>query len=341
MKKIFIVTGAAGFLGNNVVRLLAKNPDNDIRALLLPSDKGDALAGVRCTVFRGDVTRNESLSHIFDVPDGVQTYVIHCASVVYIKSRFNKSVSEVNVGGTKNIVDRVMSIGAKLVYISSVHAIPEKPDHAEIEEVYDFDPGLVKGLYAKTKAEAAAYVLDCVRHKGLDACIIHPSGLVGPGDYGRSHLTQLIVDFVSGRLTACVRGGYDFVDVRDVAEGVVSACEYGKRGSCYILSNKYIEIKDFLDIVSRESGRRPIRTVLPMWLAKATAPLSELYYALLKQPPLYTSYSLYTITSNSNFSNAKARKELSYTVRDLRDTVRDTLEWLGEHKRIKLILRPV
>ena len=74
--------------------------------------------------------------------------------------------------------------------------------------------------------------------------------------------------------------------------------------------------------------------MLPMWLAKLTAPLSELYYAMLKQPPLYTKYSLYTLKSNANFSNEKAKKELGFKNRDLREPGEDTIEWLQESKRI-------
>lgn len=72
-----------------------------------------------------------------------------------------------------------------------------------------------------------------------------------------------------------------------------------------------------------------------MWFAKFTAPLSELYYKILKQPPLYTKYSLYTLTSNAHFSNAKAKRELNYKNRDIKETVKDTLEWLKLNGRIK------
>ena len=72
-----------------------------------------------------------------------------------------------------------------------------------------------------------------------------------------------------------------------------------------------------------------------MWLARLTAPLSEMYYSILKRPPLYTKYSLYTLTSNANFSNEKAKRELGYKTRDIRETVRDTVKWLREEGRIK------
>lgn len=334
MQRVYIVTGSNGFLGNNVIRKLIKNKENEVRALVLPNDKVDSLEGIDCKRYVGDVTKKESLSDIFDVPKDTELYVIHCAAVVYIKSKYNKLVHDVNVNGTKNIVEKVLEHNAKMVYVSSVHAITEKDKGEIITEIEDFDPSKVEGAYAKTKAETAKYVLEVVKKRKLNACIVHPSGIIGPNDYGSSHLTQLIIDVVRGRLKACVNGGYDFVDVRDVADGVISACTKGKSGECYILSNRYIEVKELLDLISEVSNKRRIKLVLPMWIAKITAPLSEMYYTMLNQPPLYTKYSLYTLNSNSNFSNKKAKNELNYNNREIRETIVDTIEWLKENNRI-------
>lgn len=335
MKKVCIVTGANGFLGNNVVRKLAGNKDCEVRALILPGDRTNSLEGLNCRVYSGDVTKKDSLHDIFEVEEqDAELYVIHCAAIVHIKSKYDPNVYDVNVNGTKNIVEKVLEKGAKLVYVSSVHAIAEKPKGEVMEETRDFDPDAVQGQYAKTKAEAARYVLGLAEQKGLNACIVHPSGIIGPNDFGNSHLTQLIVDFAGGRLKACVKGGYDFVDVRDAADGIVSACWKGQRGECYILSNRYVTVRDLLDTVSEARGTKKIKCVLPMWLAKLTAPLSEMYYAILKQPPLYTRYSLYALDSNSNFSNQKAKRELGYQNRELKETVGDTVAWLKENHRI-------
>ena len=86
--------------------------------------------------------------------------------------------------------------------------------------------------------------------QGLDAVIVHPSGILGPGDFGQGHLTQMIADYLNGRLVACVKGGYDFVDVRDVADGVIAAAEKGRAGECYILSNRHYEVRELLDMAS-------------------------------------------------------------------------------------------
>ena len=334
MKEIYIVTGANGFLGNNIVRkLLEKNLD--VRCLVLPEDEAEALEGLNCKIYRGDVTKKETLEEIFNVDSETLLYVIHCAAIVYIKSKYNPKVMEVNYNGTKNIVEKVLEKNAKLVYVSSVHAIKEKPNGEKMSEITDFDENKVTGLYAKSKARTAKMVLEQVKAKGLNACIVHPSGIIGPGDYSDTHLTQLIIDIANGSLKACVKGGYDFVDVRDVADGVISACKNGKKGECYILSNRYVGVKELVDIISQAAGVKKIKTILPMWIAKVTAPLSEMYYKIRKEPPLYTSYSLYTLTSNSNFSNEKAKKELGFKNRSMEETIADTVKWLRENNKMK------
>ncbi|MFR7473634.1 MAG: NAD-dependent epimerase/dehydratase family protein [Christensenellales bacterium] len=95
--------------------------------------------------------------------------------------------------------------------------------------------------------------MDSVK-QGLDAVIVHPSGILGPFDYGHGHLTQMVENYLNGHLKACVRGGYDFVDVRDVADGIIAAAEKGKKGACYILSNHYMPVEDV--IVSGAQGQR-------------------------------------------------------------------------------------
>ena len=333
MKKIYIITGANGFLGNNIIRRLELDANNEIRAFVLKGDSIESLENLRCKIYYGDVTIKESLSSVFENINGEEIFVIHCAAVVYIKSKYNPLIYNVNVNGTKNIVEKVLESKAKLIYISSVHAIPEKSNNELMTEITDFNPDNVRGLYAKTKSEAAKYVIDATKHRDLDACIIHPSGIIGPNDFGNSHLTQLIKEVINGKLFACVNGGYDFVDVRDVADGVINACEKGSKGECYILSNKRITIKELCDLICDVQKRKKIKIVLPIMIAKLIAPLFELYYNLKKQTPLFTKYSLYTLSSNANFSNKKAKQCLDFKNRRIKDTIKDTVDWINKKSK--------
>src|SRR5699024_9363621 len=107
-----------------------------------------------------------------------------------------------------------------------------------MSEISEFSPEKVSGWYAKSKAKATALVLDAAK-KGLNASVIHPSGIIGPGDIAMGSTTSMLISYCEGKLPVSVKGGYDFVDVRDVADGVIACCEKGERGQCYILSGEY------------------------------------------------------------------------------------------------------
>ncbi len=329
MRKRYYLTGASGHLGTALARKLLARGDA-VTALCLPDEQSPP-EGVR--VVRGDVRDPASLAPFFDGA-GPDSVVLHCAGIVSISSGFQQAVYDVNVTGTKNVVEacRAHAVG-RLVYVSSVHAIPEQPAGQVVTETDCFDPALVKGLYAKTKAEATAYVLAAAR-EGVPAVIVHPSGILGPYDKGHGHLTALVLDYCRRRLTAAVRGGYDLVDVRDVAAGVLAAAERGRTGACYILSNRYCTVHELLDTLHEITGQKQIKTYLPQWFVRATAPLSELYYKLRGVPPLYTGYSIYTLSTNANFSHEKADRELGYKTRPLEQTLRDTVAFLRSAGRL-------
>ena len=326
MNRLFLVTGANGHLGNTIIRMLKKN-GAAVRGLILPTEQ--AVDGDSVHYLYGDVRKLESLRPFFEQTGDAEVYVIHTAGIIDISEQVSPLMYDVNVNGTKNILSLCMDYKVKrLLYVSSVHAIPEQDHLAVLHEVKRFSPDWVVGGYAKTKAEATQAVLDAVE-QGLDAVVVHPSGILGPYDSSGNHLVQLVQDYINGKLPACVHGGYDFVDVRDVASGCLTAIEKGKTGECYILSNRHYEVKDVLRIAKNVTGGRKL-PVLPMWMAKATAPLLGLYSKLRKERPLYTKYSLYTLSSNDRFSHDKATVDLNYRPRDLRQTIADTVTWLRE-----------
>lgn len=320
---LYLVTGAAGHLGRVVTQKLLDG-GKQVRILILPWETDVPPAQ---EIFRGDVTDREGLRPFFAAP-GKRVTVIHCAGIVSIASGYNQKLYDVNVGGTKNVAELCMEYGVrKLVYVSSVHAIPELPEGETISETSVFSPNAVTGHYAKSKALATAFVLEAAS-RGLDASVVHPSGIIGPYDRGSNHTTALIRSFFRGTLPAGVMGGYDFVDVRDVAAGVIACAERGRKGECYILSNRYFTVREVLDRLHRLTHRRSVPLYLPLGVAAAMAPAAEWFARVSGKVPLYTPYSIYTLGTNAHFSNQKARKELGYSVRNMNRTLADTVEWL-------------
>ncbi len=334
-ERIWLITGAAGHLGSVIANMLAQRGEH-VRGLVLPNDANARFLHTDIEQIEGDVCVPRTLIPFFAYDPQTQSPVlIHAAGIVSITSKRNDLLCRVNVEGTRNIVHMCKQYQIpRMIYVSSVHAIPEKKRGEMIAESDVFDPELVRGEYAKSKAVATKYVLS-QSSESFSVSVVHPSGIIGPGDRGNAHLTQLAIDYLNGRLYACVKGGYDFVDVRDVAEGIISCVDLGENGEAYILSNQFYDIHSFLAVLQSVSHGKKIKTVLPMWLAKVTAPLSEWYYRLLKQPPLYTRYSLQTLESNGLFSHKKADEVLHYHPRPLETTLQDMTSFLKQTNRIQ------
>ena len=331
----YFVTGATGFLGRAVVRqLLTKT--SEIYALIMKDDPLAADLPIGIHIRMGNVCDHSSLDSFLDGADG-KSCVIHCAGIVSVASRPGERLYQVNVGGTENIVNACISHGVgKLVYVSSVHALAENPKCVEIDAETDaFDPDRLVGDYAKSKAMATHAVLDAAK-TSLDASVVLPSGIIGPGDTAGGSITELLLSFLAGKLPIAVRGGYDFVDVRDVAAGIVSCAEKGVRGKCYILSGHYATIRDILETVGRSTGINKAVSYLPVSLAKLIAPFYELDSIRRKKKLFFTPYAVHVLQSNAKFSKKASENDLGYAPRSLKETLIDTVKWLNKSRSVAL-----
>lgn len=325
MKQIYIITGANGHLGSTIIRYLSRG-DCLVRGLLLPSENHEDFGNV--TYYEGDITDLESMDAIFSGTGGSEVIVIHTAGLVSIEDKITLDLYDVNVNGTKNVISMCRKYRAKrMLYVSSVHAIAEGDG---------FSIDSVKGGYATTKAVASQAVLDAVS-KGLDAVIVLPSGIIGPFDNGRNHLVQLVKRFLERKLPMITTGGYDMVDVRDVAKGCIAAADRGRNGESYILSNQYITIPDLIELSGELAGTR-VPCSFPLSYIKVFAPLFEWIGRITHTRPLFTRYSLSVLEEDIRFSHEKATRELGFCPMDIKDSLRDTIDYLlyGEAALIDL-----
>lgn len=332
MKKIYLVTGGMGHLGSTVIRALSLRGER-IRALILKNDKGQKAEGIE--YFYGDVRDRESMKPFFSHEEDEELYLIHTAGIISIQDKGMKDIYNVNVEGTRNILSLAKEYSVKkMVYVSSVHAIPERRDRATLREIEYYKPQAVYGEYAKSKAEASNLVLDAAKDD-LFAMIVLPSGIIGPGDMGHNHLVQMCLMFLTNRLPMGVSGGYDMVDVRDVADGILRALDNGRKGESYILSGSSVSIKELIRYMANASGKR-VKPCVPIFMAKILSPLFELDAKRRRKRPLFTRYSLQTLESNTRFSHDKAATELGYSPRDVSESVNDMVAYLENHKKEKM-----
>ncbi len=323
------VTGATGHIGNVLVKELY-NSGHKVSSLV---EKNDDISIIEpyTKIIYGDVLDKPKLAETirgFDV-------VIHLAGIVEIRIGRKKKLYQVNVTGTKNILEVCQENDIKrLIYVSSVHAISEPPKGETIYEPSEFNHKKIKGHYAKTKSIATEMILN-QKNKSLETVVLYPSGVIGPFDYKLSNFGQVFTDYLLGRLTAYLKGGYNFVDVRDVAQGIIKAMTLGKDKEGYILSGHSITVKELLDYIAEYTNRKKVKTKLAFWFIKSMSYFAELYFFLIRRRPLFTHYSVSVLNSNHNFCNDRAKRELGFKPRDIYQSIRDTVDFSSEYYLVK------
>ena len=331
-ERYYLLTGAAGFLGTNICMQLLE-AGCKVRALVLPGDKSVKFIPKEVEVVLGDLTDAASLDPFFTVPAGSTSVVIHCASMITVNPNYSEKLMAVNVGGTRNIITKVLNHPEceKMVYVSSTGAIPEQPHGTPITEVSKFtpcDPKLVVGAYSQSKATATQMVLDAVQVMGLKACVVHPSGILGPNDHAIGETTNTLLQIIKGEMPMGMQGSFNLCDVRDLAAGTIAAVDKGRVGECYILANKTVTLKEMCDMLHAECNAKKIKFYLPLDLADKIAQGLEKQAEKTGKMPLMTTFSVYNLARNNEFDCTKARTELGYTTRSYEQTIHDEVQWM-------------
>ena len=328
---ITLVTGATGYLGVDLVRVL-RAQGRDVRALAR-SDAGAArLDGLGAEVVRGDVTVPDSLG---PAVAGVSR-VFHLAGVVAHRAREDDRLRSVNVDGARNTLAACRAAGVeRVVFVSSVAAVgpAATPAHPRDEGAWmiDGDDGRPDFRYARSKAAGEQLALEAAAD-GLDVVVANPGFAIGPGDVHRVS-SWPVEEYLRGRLRFTIDGGLSYVDTRDIATGLLLTEERGRTGERYILTNDEgnLSHRDFFARVGSVTGKPRRQLHLPKDLAR---PLLRAGTALRLPLPLDTD----ELASSSRwwfYTAAKARRELGFETRPVDDTIRDTANWLladGYHR---------
>lgn len=324
------ITGASGHVGNNLVRILN---GKGIKPRILvhdPTNIKQALVGLDFDAYKGDVNDLDSLNAMFE---GVDT-VLHCAAWISITPGIIDKLRKVNVEGVKNVLSAVKKNNVKkLVHVSSIEALGDPGEGVLATEEMGFNPDKAMLEYGVTKAEASLIVQKEAKD-GLNVCTVCPVGVIGPNDFRPSQMGTMIMDFYNGKLPAYPGyGGFDWVDARDVAHGILLAAEKGVKGEFYILTGGHATNDEMMGILEEITGKKRPKIKLPYWLMRTAGFFAEFYYKATGAEAVITRDSARILKSDLRASSDKAKKELGFAPRPIKETFSDQFEWLKETNR--------
>lgn len=316
------VTGGTGFIGANVVRaLLARGLK--VRALVRPGADLRNLEGLDIELAQGDVRDASSVRRAME---GCEL-VFHVAALYSFWVRPRSLIYEVNVDGTRNVLQAGLELGAeRVVYTSSVAALGLREDGRPADEDTPVDPKVIVGDYKKSKYLAQQVALAYAK-KGLPVVIVNPTFPVGPYDIKPTPTGQVIRDFLDRRMPAYLETGMNVVAAADVAEGHLLAAERGRPGEKYILGGENLTMRELLETLAEITGLPAPKVRLPYWPILALSYLNAGICRLTGGTPRMTPDTVWMSRHYMFFSPRKAVEELGLPQTPAREALARAVDW--------------
>lgn len=314
------ITGTSGHIAASLLPLLT-GKGYHLRALIHQTRPQNDPFNVELVY--GNLMLRSSLKELVSGCD----IVIHCAAKISINSNHDPSVYETNVTGTKSIFEESRQAGVKrFIHVSSIHAYQQLPSGELLNESRKYCSDKAP-RYDQSKRDAEQYVLQQASSK-MEAVVLNPTAVVGPNDHRPSLMGRAIMDLYQNKVPVLISGGFDFCDVRDVANGIFHSIEKGRNANSYLLSGQWMSLREVHQLIMEIKSENRHITVLPAWTAMLGLPFIQLIARIKNQPALYTKESLHTLMQgNRNISSRKALSELGYKCRPLKETFSDSIDW--------------
>lgn len=314
-----VVTGASGFLGAHLARTLK---DRGVEVRAADRSRGPALDDVDVEFIEIDVLDPASLRAAFEGQDRV----FHLAAIISIVGDPTGEVWRVNVHGPRNAATVALECGVgRFVHCSSVHSFDLERCGPSLDESGPPTTHPDAPAYDRSK-RAGEEAVRLVVQKGLDAVVVNPTGIIGPDDRGPSRMGETVLQFMTRKIPVGITGQFDFVDVRDVVEGLIAAGDRGRTGENYLLSGSRLSIRELGMLVERYSGVPVPPLSIPLRLVTPLAPLVMQIEQRTKKP-IFTPDALHALKYSPVVSHYRAATELGYRSRPIHETVRDTVAW--------------
>ncbi len=316
-----LVTGAAGFVGSAVARVLAARGAR-VRGLARAASARRNLTDFQGELVEGDIRDSADMARAMEGVDRL----FHVAADYRLWARDPEEIVRNNLIGTGAVMRAALAAGvARIVYTSSVATL--SLGHVPADETAPLTEAGAIGAYKRSKVVAERLVERMVAEDGLPAVIVNPSTPIGPRDVRPTPTGRIILEAASGRVPAFVDTGLNLVHVDDVAEGHCLALERGRIGERYILGGQDVLLREMLAAIARLSGRRPPTVALPRAPLYPLALAAEAIARLTGKEPFLTLDALKMSRHHMFFSSAKAERELGYQARPWTDGLADALAW--------------
>lgn len=322
-----LVTGASGFIGYHVARLLGEK-GHRVRALVRKTSRVDRLKALGAELLYGDL-RNA---------DAVRRSMRGCDQVYHVAADYRLWVPDppnmyrVNVGGTENVMRAALDLGiAKVVHTGSVGTLAASRNGRPADEMTPVSLNDMVGHYKRSKFLALRVVERYVR-RGLPAVIVHPSTPIGPVDTKPTPTGQMIVDFLRSRIPAYLDTGLNFAGVSDVAAGHWLAAQHGRVGRAYILGGRNLTLCRFFEMLAHITGRTPPRLKLPFFPVLAAACINEVLSRwITRKPPMIPLTGVMMARKYMYFDCHRAVRELGLPQHPVEDALAAAVDWFQAH----------
>lgn len=326
-----LVAGASGFVGSHTARALVRQGRN-VRVLLRKSSSKEALAGLPVQIFYGDVLDPESL----------QVAMQGCESVFYsvVDPRFWLTDSTIiyrnNVDGLMNAMNAALSCKVeRFIFTSTMGTLGINPGGSVTEEI-EFNWHAMAPPYILARLQAEKVFFRWCHEKGLPGIALCVANTYGPEDYQPTPHGKMLWDVAQGRVRFTIDAGAPTVDIRDVADAALLAEKRGRVGERYIIANEFISNRDFYNTAAAELGNKPVHAI-PRPLAHGIAWGAERILKLLRRRDyLVSTDAVFLSNVFQHMDNSKARTELNWNPRPIRETIRDAVAWYAQQEKSKV-----
>ena len=328
MEKV-LITGANGFLGANLARMLSAK--YEVKILVRKNADLKALEGLQLETYYGDINHAED---VFKAVRGC-SYVIHTAGITEQSGITLEQYEQINVTATKLVAQACVEYKiVKLIYVSTANTIGPGSRNDPGTELNGFYYFKANSGYINSKYLGQQYILEQVMKKELPAVVVNPTFMIGAYD-SKPSSGRLILYGLRKKIILYPPGGKNFVHIRDVCMGIASAIEIGKTGNCYLLAGENLTYRNFFKILNKVSGENPLLIRIPPLILTLAASFCALLKMLNHKPQKLTSAGAYMLCQKNYYSGNKSERELGLKYHSVAEAVSDAYHWFDTNNNLQ------